>query len=101
MLKKILYRSDMMVYGSPKCTHTHSKNILAVALVVILFLWVVRITNLENQSITMNTQSFPCLVEGRPNMYSIYMDSQGLSRVGRGMYSPCFLMVVLEMEWAV
>jgi hypothetical protein len=34
-------------------------------------------------------------------MYSIKMDSQGLSGVGIGVYMPCFLMDGLEMEQAV
>jgi hypothetical protein len=67
-LNNMLSRSDMMVFGSWKCTHTCSKKILVVALVVILFLQVVRMAILENQSTTMNTQSFPCLVEERPGM---------------------------------
>jgi hypothetical protein len=34
-------------------------------------------------------------------MYSIDMDSHGLSGVGRGVYRPCFLVVGLEIVKAV
>jgi hypothetical protein len=68
MLRNLMYRSEMMVYGIPKWTHTFSKKILAVSVVVILFLQVVRMAILENRSTTTNTQSLPCLVDGRPDM---------------------------------
>jgi hypothetical protein len=47
------------------------------------------------------TQSFPCLVEGMPDMYSIEMDSEGLPGVGRGVYMPCFVMSSLEIAQEV
>jgi hypothetical protein len=68
VLNNLLSRYDMIVCGSVKCTHTYSKKILAVTLVVILFLQVVRMAILENRSTTMKTQSFPCSVEGRTDM---------------------------------
>ena len=46
-------------------------------------------------------QSFPHLVDGSPNMYSIEMDSHGLLGVGRGVYRPCFLVVGLEIVQVV
>jgi hypothetical protein len=90
-----MYRSKMMVYGIPKCTHTHSHNIFPMASIVILLLQVVRMAILKNRSTTQKTQSFPFLVEGSKNMYSIKMDSRVLSRVVRAVYMPCFLMVGL------
>jgi hypothetical protein len=69
--------------------------------IVMLFLQAAIIVILENQSITMKTESFPCLVEGRPDMYSIEMGSQGLSGVERGVYITCLLMDGLEMVQAV
>jgi hypothetical protein len=68
VLRNRLSRSEMMVCGIPKCTHTHSKKSLVVASTVMLFLQATIITILENRSTTTKTQSFPCLVEGRPNM---------------------------------
>lgn len=68
VLKNLLSRFEVMDYQIPKCTHMHSNKSLVVAYVLILFLRVVRMDILENLSMTMTTQSFPCLVEGRPNM---------------------------------
>jgi hypothetical protein len=67
-LRNRLSRSEIMVCGIPKCTHTHSKKSLAVAYVVMFFLQVARITILEKRSTTTKTQSFPLLVDGRPDM---------------------------------
>jgi hypothetical protein len=66
-----------------------------------LFFQATRITILEKWSTTTKTQSFPHLVDGRLNMYSIEMDSHGLSGVGRGVYRPCFLVVGLAIAQAV
>lgn len=65
----------------------------------IFFIEAIRIPILNNQSTTTKTYSLPCLVEGRPNMYSIEMDSQRLFKVSRGVYRPFFLMkkVVLDL----
>ena len=38
VLRNILSRSEIIGCGIPKCTHTHSKNSLAVDFVVIFFL---------------------------------------------------------------
>ena len=38
VLRNLLSRSEMIDYGIPKCTHTHSRKILAVASVVIFFM---------------------------------------------------------------
>jgi hypothetical protein len=46
-LKNRLSRSEIMVCGIPKCTHTHSKKSLVVDFVVMFFLQVARITILE------------------------------------------------------
>jgi hypothetical protein len=91
----------MMVYGIPKCTHTCLKKSLVVASAVILFLQAIRMAILENRSMTTKTKSLPCLVEGRPDMYYIEMDSQGLSGIGRGVYIPCFLVASLAMAHVV
>jgi hypothetical protein len=61
-------RSEMMVCGIPKWTHTHSKKILVVSVAMIFFLQVVRMAIFENRSMTTNTQSFPCLVDERTDM---------------------------------
>jgi hypothetical protein len=90
-----------MVCGSPKCIQAHSKKSLAVASTMMLFLQATRITILEKWSTTTKTKSFPHLVDGRPDMWSIEMDSHGLLGVGRGVYKPYFLMVGLEIEQAV
>jgi hypothetical protein len=90
-----------MVCGIPKCTQTRSNNILVVASIVMLFLQATRITILEKRSTTTKTQSFPLLVDERLDMYSIDMDSHGLSGVGRGVYRPCFVVVGLAIAQAV
>jgi hypothetical protein len=59
-------------------THTHLKKSLAVTFVVMLFLQVARITILEKRSTNIKTKSLPLLVDGRPDMQSIDMDSHGL-----------------------
>ena len=101
VLRNRLSQSEIMVCGVPKCTHTHSKKILAVASIVMFYLQAARIAILEKRSTTTKTQSFPLLVYERPNMYSIEMYSHGLSGVGRGVYRPYFLVVGLEIAQAV
>jgi hypothetical protein len=66
VLRNLLSWSEMMVCGIPKWTHTHSKKRLAIYVAVIFFLQAVRWP--KNRSMTTNTQSFPCLVDGRPDM---------------------------------
>ena len=68
VLRNLLSRSDMIECGIPKCTHTRSKKSLAVASAVIFFLQAAIMAIFENLSTTMKTQSFPYLVEGRPDM---------------------------------
>ena len=68
VLRNLLSRSEMIDYGIQKCTHTRSKKSLAVASIVIFFLQAAIIAIFENLSKTTKTQSFPCLVEGRPDM---------------------------------
>jgi hypothetical protein len=68
VLRNRLSRSETMVYGIPKCTQTRSKKSLAVASVVMLFLQATRIAILEKRSTTTKTQSFPRLLDGRPDM---------------------------------
>ena len=85
VLSNLLSQSEMIDCGIPKCTHTHSKKSLAVAFVVILFLWVAIMAIFKNRSTNTKTQSFPCLVEGRPDMKSMVMDSQGRLGVGNGV----------------
>jgi hypothetical protein len=68
VLRNLLSQSEMMVYGIPKWTHTHSNKILEVSADVIFFLQAVRMAIFENQSTTTNIQSFPFLVDGRTNM---------------------------------
>ena len=101
VLMNLLSRFDIMVYGIPKCTHTHSKKSFTVSSTVILFLQADNIAILENLSMTTNTQSLPCLVEGRPDRQSIEVDSQGWMGVGRGLYKPLFLIFGLAMAQLV
>ena len=68
VLRNLLSQSDMIDCGIPKCTHTRSKKSLAVASAVIFFLQTAIMAIFENLLTTMKTQSFPCLVEGRPDM---------------------------------
>jgi hypothetical protein len=68
VLRNKLSRSETMVCGIPKCTHTHSKKSLAVASAMMLFLQATGIAILEKRSTTTKTQSFHHLVDGRPNM---------------------------------
>jgi hypothetical protein len=68
VLRNLFSRLDMMVCGIPKWTHTRSKKRLAVSTTVMVFLQVVRMAIFENQSTTKNTQSFPCLVDERPDL---------------------------------
>jgi hypothetical protein len=101
VLRNQLSWSKIMVFGISKCTHTRLKKILAVASAVIFFLHESRIAILEKRSTTTKTQSFPLLVDKRPDMYSIEMDFHSLSGVGRGVYMPCFLVVCLEIAQAM
>jgi hypothetical protein len=68
VLRNRLPLSEKMFCGSRKCTQTHSKKSLVVAYVVMLFLQATRIAILEKWSTTKKTQSFPLLVDGRPDM---------------------------------
>ena len=68
VLRNLLSQYDMIDCGIQKCTHTHSKKNLEVAFSVIFFLQVDIMAIFENLSTTMKTQSFPFLVEGRPDM---------------------------------
>jgi hypothetical protein len=68
VLRNLLSRSEMIDCGIPKCTHTRSKNIVAVASAVIFFLQATIMAIFENLLTTMKTQSLPFLVEGRPDM---------------------------------
>ena len=97
VLTNLLYQYDIMVNRIPKCTHTHSKKILVMLFTMILFLQATNIAILENLSTTINTQSLPCLIEGRPDIQSMEMDSHCWLGIGRGVYRLCFLMVGLVM----
>jgi hypothetical protein len=68
VMRNRISRFEIMVCGIIKCTQTRSKKILAVASVVILFLQATIIAILEKRSTTTKTQSFPHLVDGRPDM---------------------------------
>jgi hypothetical protein len=68
VLRNLLYRSKMMVCGIPKGNHTHSKNSLVISVILMLFLQAMRMAIFKNRSTTTNTQSFPCLVDRRPDM---------------------------------
>jgi hypothetical protein len=68
VLRNLLSQSKMMVCGIPKWTHTHSNKILAVSVTVMFFLQAVRMDIFKNPSTTTNTQSFPYLVDGMPDM---------------------------------
>jgi hypothetical protein len=71
------------------------------ASVVMFFLQAARIAILEKRSTTTKTQSLPLLVDERPDMDSIEMDSHDLLGVGRGVYRPCFLVVGLAIAQVV
>ena len=85
VLKNLLSRFEMIDCGIPKCTLTHSKKSLTVASVVIFFLQAAIMAIFKNLLTTTKTQSFPCLVEGRPDMKSMEMDSKGRLGVGSGV----------------
>ena len=68
VLRNLLSRFEMIYCGIQKCTHTHSKKSLAVVSAMIFFLQAAIMAIFENLLTTTKTQSFPCLVEGRPNM---------------------------------
>jgi hypothetical protein len=68
VLTNLFSQSEMIDYGIPKCTHSRSKKSLVVASAVIFFLQAIIMDIFENLSTTTKTQSFPCLVEGWPNM---------------------------------
>lgn len=82
VLRDLLSQSEMTDCGIPKCTHTHSNKSLAVTSVVIHFWQATIMTTFKNLLTTTKTQSFPCLVEGRPDMQSMEIDSQGQLGVG-------------------
>jgi hypothetical protein len=66
--RNLLSRSEMMVCGILKWTHTRLNKNLAVSAVVMLFLQAVRMAIFKNRSTNINTQSFPCLGDGRKDM---------------------------------
>ena len=68
VLRNLLSRYEIIYCGIPKCTHTRSKNILAVDSAMIFFLQAAIMAIFKDLSMTTNTQSFSCLVEGRPDM---------------------------------
>ena len=68
MLRNLLSRYDMIECGIPMCTHTRSKKSLAMDSAVIFFLQAAIMAIFENLSTTTKTQSFPYLVEGRPDI---------------------------------
>jgi len=68
VLRNLLSRFEMIDCGIPKYTHTHSKKSLAVASIVIFFLQATIMAIFKNLSTTTKTRSFPCLLEGRPDM---------------------------------
>ena len=68
VLRNLLSQSEIINFGIPKCTHTHSKKSLAVPYVVIFFLQATIMAIFENLSMTTNMQSLSCLVEGRLDM---------------------------------
>ena len=69
VLRNLLSRFEIIDCGIPKCTHTRSKKSLVVAsAAMIFFLKAAIMAIFENLSTTTNTQSLPCLVEGRPKM---------------------------------
>jgi hypothetical protein len=68
VLRNQLSRSEIIFCGIQNCTHTHSNKSLAVASTVMLFLQAAKIAIFEKRSATTKTQSFPCIVDGRPNM---------------------------------
>ena len=55
VLRNLLSWSEIIDYGIPKCTHTHSKKSLAVASTVIFFLQAAIMAIFENLSTTTNT----------------------------------------------
>jgi hypothetical protein len=61
-------RYETMVCGIQKCTQTRSKKSFSLTSVVMLFLQATKIAILEKRSTTTKTQSFPHLVDGRPDM---------------------------------
>ena len=68
VLRNLLSQYEIIYYGIPKCTHTHSKKSVVVASTMIFFLQAAIMAIFENLSMTTNTQSLSCLVEGRPDM---------------------------------
>jgi hypothetical protein len=68
VLRNRISRSGTMVCGIAKCTQTHSKKSLVVTFAVMFFFQATKITILEKRSTTTKTQSFPHLVDGRPDM---------------------------------
>jgi hypothetical protein len=68
VLRNLLSRLEMMVCGILKWTHMRSKKILAIFVAVTFFLQAVRISIFKNRSTTINTQSFPCLVDDKTYM---------------------------------
>ena len=68
VLRNLLSQSYMIDCGIPKCTHTCSKESLAVASAMIFFLQAAIMAIFENLSMTTKTQSVPCFVEGSPDM---------------------------------
>jgi hypothetical protein len=68
VLRNLLSRSEMIYCGIPKCTHIRSNKSLTVASAMIVFFQAIIMDIFENLSMTTKKQSFPCLVEGRPDM---------------------------------
>jgi len=74
---------------------------LAVSYADIPFLQATRMAIFENLSTTTYTQSYPHFLDGKPDMKSIEIDCQGLSGMGRGVYSPCLRLEGFAMAQAV
>ena len=55
VLRNLLSQSEIIDYGIPKCTHTHSKKSLVVDYAVIFFLQDAIMVIFENLSTTTNT----------------------------------------------
>ena len=62
VLRNLLSQSEIIDYGTPKCTHTRSNKSLVVDYAVIFFLHASIMASFKNLSTTTNTQSLSCLV---------------------------------------
>ena len=93
-------QSNIVELIKPKCIHKSAKNNFNASWTLMTFLQGINAPNLLNRSSTINKKSRPLLDIDQPRTKSIEIVSQGLLRIGNGMYNPSFLLFDLLIQRA-